>query len=147
MGLILIWRLPWGQLLGHQDEHIPWDPNQQESGQSLAHLPPGCPPLRRSWRSPRSPRTGPRWCLWTPARQYLEDDTRGAPSWLLKVPLSQRKRGMNGRDCSGTLWPQGTSSDAERLCWPWERHCNFICVCIPKFLTFLHLKTKRKGNK
>lgn len=119
----------------------------RRASQSLARLPPGFPPLRRSWRSPRSPHTGPRSCLWTPARQCLEGDTRGAPSWLLRALLSQRKLGMNERGCSGTLRPQGTSSDAERLCWPWERHCNFICVCIPKFFTFLHLKTKRKGNK
>jgi hypothetical protein len=43
--------------------------------------------------------------------------------------------------------PQGITSDLGHFCWRLERHCNFICVYIPKFLTFLHLKMKRKRNK
>lgn len=139
-----------GQRLRHQDELIPGDPDQQKEqlGQQPGSSPPGCPPRRRSWRPRRSPHTGLRWCLWTPARQYLEDEMRRAPSELLKIPPAANKnKTTNGRDFLNRLMPQGLASDAKRFCWRVRRHCNFICVCIPKFLAFLRLIMKRKRNK
>lgn len=80
--LIFIWRLLWGQLFGHQNKCIPWNLNKQKEQprQSLIRSPPGCPPLGLSLQSQRSPRTGLRWHLWTPSRQYLEDETGRTPS-------------------------------------------------------------------
>lgn len=64
---------------GHQDKYtLRVSTCQSDQCRSVLSSPLGCQLRCRSWQPQRSPRIGPRWHLWIPARRCLQENKNSA---------------------------------------------------------------------